>query len=47
VNCGDQVVISNVLPFLGKYDEQEKKKKSIPLMPTPNPRATYPALRHL
>lgn len=47
VQCGDQVVISNVLPFLGRYDERNKKKRSIPLLPTPDPRATCPALRHL
>eukprot|EP00980_Cylindrotheca_fusiformis_P011373 scaffold2638_cov114-Cylindrotheca_fusiformis.AAC.1 len=49
VQCGDQVVIPNVLPFLGKYDDQHQGKKirSIPLLPTPAPSATCPALRHL
>mmetsp|Transcript_34974 Transcript_34974/g.84664 ORF Transcript_34974/g.84664 Transcript_34974/m.84664 type:complete len:607 (+) Transcript_34974:138-1958(+) len=55
IHCGTECVTMNVLDFLGSFEDQQqmaiawkkKKKKSIPLLPTPNPWGTVPALRHL
>ncbi|CAJ1968030.1 unnamed protein product [Cylindrotheca closterium] len=54
IHCGAEFVTMNVLDFLGSFEDQQltawkkkEKKCSIPLLPTPNPWGTVPALRHL
>ncbi|KAL3931760.1 MAG: hypothetical protein SGBAC_011155 [Bacillariaceae sp.] len=52
IHCGAEFVTIYVLDFLGNFEDQhkaakKKRKQSIPLLPTPNPWATVPALRYL